>query len=90
MCIRDSDRRMSDMVIQDLKKNKGICIGENKPYSGNLTGDTLFQHGTSNKIPHVLIELRNDLINSKSAQQNWARLISKTINNSYSRLIGVR
>ena len=83
------DRRMSDLVIQDLKKNKKICVGENEPYAGNLIGDTLFRHGTANKIPHVLIELRSDLINSRPGQQNWAKRISITLNNSYSKLIGV-
>jgi len=81
---------MSDLVIQDLQKNKEICIGKNKPYSGNLVGDTLFQHGTSNNIPHVLIELRNDLINSKLGQKKWAKIISEALNNSIEKLIGVK
>jgi predicted N-formylglutamate amidohydrolase len=86
----DRDKRMSDLVIQDLQKNKEICIGKNKPYSGNLVGDTLFQHGTSNNIPHVLIELRNDLINSKLGQKKWAKIISEALNNSIEKLIGVK
>ena len=72
----DRDKRISDLLLQDLKKNKDICIGENKPYSGNLVGDTLYQHGTSNNIPHVLIEFRNDLINSKFGQKKWTLFLA--------------
>ena len=86
----DRDRRMSNLIIQDLKNNKELCIGENKPYSGNLVGDTLFQHGTSNNIPHVLIELRNDLIDTKLGQKKWAKLLSATLNNCIEKLIGVK
>ena len=82
----DQDRRMSELIIQDLKRNKEICIGENKPYSGNLIGDTLFQHGTSNNIPHVLIELRNDLINNKLGQNKWVKIISATLNSCIEKL----
>ena len=86
----DRDKRVSDLLLQDLKKNKDICIGENKPYSGNLLGDTLYQHGTSNNIPHVLIEFRNDLINSKFGQKKWTKIISTPLNNCIEKLIGVK
>jgi predicted N-formylglutamate amidohydrolase len=82
----DQDKRMSELIIQDLRRNKEICIGENKPYSGNLIGDTLYQHGTSNNIPHVLIEIRNDLINNKSGQKKWVKIISLTLKSSIEKL----
>ena len=82
----DQDKRMSDLIIQDLKKNEDICLGENKPYSGNLIGDTLFKHGTLNNIPHVLIEFRNDLINNKLGQKKWVKIISATLNSSIEKL----
>jgi len=86
----DRDKRISDLLLQDLKKNKDICIGENKPYSGNLVGDTLYQHGTLNNIPHVLIEFRNDLINSKFGLKKWTKIISTPLNNCIEELIGVK
>ena len=40
----------------------GFMVGDNEPYAGGLEGDTLDRHGTANGLPHVLIEIRQDLI----------------------------
>ena len=47
-------------------------MGENQPYSGQLEGDTLSRHGTGRGLPHVLIELRHDLIATAPDQRLWA------------------
>ena len=75
----DRDTRMSNLVIQEFSKYENICVGQNKPYTGNLKGDTLSQHGTCNKLPHVLIEIRNDLIITKREQKKWAKIIGKVL-----------
>ena len=75
----DEDTRMSEPLIKELEKHKNICIGKNKPYSGSLQGDTLNKHGTRNKIPHVLIEIRNDLINSSIGQDKWALILANAL-----------
>ena len=43
-------------------REAGWCVGDNEPYSGELEGDTMSQHGTGRGLPHVLIEIRQDLI----------------------------
>ena len=50
---------MSKIFLTSLKN---IKLGDNKPYSGRLKNDTLYKHATSHGIPHVLIELRQDLL----------------------------
>jgi len=40
----------------------GFMVGDNEPYAGALEGDTLNRHGLANGLPHVLIEIRQDLI----------------------------
>ena len=50
----------------------GLCVGDNEPYSGALEGDTLYQHGTLRGLPHVLIEIRQDLISSDAAALDFA------------------
>ena len=77
----DEDTRMSEPLIKELEKHKNICIGKNKPYSGSLQGDTLNKHGTRNKIPHVLIEIRNDLISSSIGQDKWALILANALKN---------
>jgi predicted N-formylglutamate amidohydrolase len=50
----------------------GFHVGDNEPYTGALEGDTLYQHGTLRGLPHVLIEIRQDLIASDDAAQEFA------------------
>ena len=76
----DRDTRMSDLIISELTKMKQFCIGRNKPYSGNLRGDTLSQHGTLTNLPHVLIEIRNDLILDTTGQKKWADILGGVLN----------
>ena len=78
----DKDTRMSHAVINEFNKFKHICLGENQPYSGDLKGDTLSKHGTFNDFLHVLIEIRNDLIDNKDGQNKWAKIIKTVLNNS--------
>ena len=55
------DGRIALPLIARLRA-EGFCVGDNEPYSGELEGDTMSRHGTRNGLPHVLIELRQDLI----------------------------
>jgi predicted N-formylglutamate amidohydrolase len=57
----DRDRRLADPLMRRLIE-AGFVVGDNEPYTGALEGDTLYQHGTCRRLPHVLIEIRQDLI----------------------------
>jgi predicted N-formylglutamate amidohydrolase len=67
----DRDTRLSAPLMVWLKE-AGFTVGDNEPYSGALEGDTLYQHGTLRGLPHVLIEIRQDLIASDAAAQAFA------------------
>ena len=41
-----------------------LNVGDNKPYKGDLVGDSMYRHGLRNKLPHALIEVRNDLLSN--------------------------
>ena len=58
-------RQYSELLMKNLIKVKKYKIGDNEPYRGNLIGDTMYKHGFRNNIPHTLIEIRNDLIESE-------------------------
>jgi predicted N-formylglutamate amidohydrolase len=66
--LSDQDRRLADPLLDHLSA-AGFTVGDNEPYSGALEGDTLNQHGTRNGLPHVLIEIRQDLIGGPAAAQ---------------------
>ena len=66
------DNRLALPLLERLRAEAGIFVGDNEPYSGHLPGDTLDRHGVQTGRPHVLIELRNDLITTPDQQRQWA------------------
>jgi predicted N-formylglutamate amidohydrolase len=65
------DGRIALPLIARLRA-EGLCVGDNEPYSGELEGDTMSRHGTRSGLPHVLVELRQDLIAASDDQRLWA------------------
>jgi predicted N-formylglutamate amidohydrolase len=69
------DGRIALPLIARLRA-EGLCVGDNEPYSGQLEGDSMSRHGTRNSLPHVLIELRQDLIATPENQRLWAERLA--------------
>jgi len=67
----DRDTRLAAPLMTRLAE-AGFTVGDNEPYSGALEGDTLYRHGTLRNLPHVLIELRQDLIADEASAQGFA------------------
>jgi predicted N-formylglutamate amidohydrolase len=63
----DRDGRLAGPLLAGLAR-AGFVIGDNQPYSGELENDCLYVHGTMNGLPHVLIEIRQDLIVTNESQ----------------------
>ena len=57
----DRDGRLAHPLMAALAR-AGFTVGDNEPYKGELEGDCMWVHGTGNGLPHVLIEIRQDLI----------------------------
>jgi predicted N-formylglutamate amidohydrolase len=57
----DTDRRLAGPLMARLSQH-AFTWGDNEPYSGALENDCLNRHGTKRGLPHVLVELRQDLI----------------------------
>ena len=72
----DKDDRLSKIFLNSLKN---IKLGDNKPYSGRLKNDTLYKHATSHGIPHVLIEIRQDLLKKGKDKLQWAKKIHNVL-----------
>jgi len=67
----DKDGRLARPLMARLAE-AGFTVGDNEPYSGALEGDTLNRHGTKNGLPHVLIEMRQDLIGDAASALAFA------------------
>ncbi len=69
------DSRLALPLIARLNAEPDLCVGDNEPYTGHLPGDSMYRHGVVPHRPHVLVEVRNDLIETEAEQAAWgARL----------------
>lgn len=82
------DRRLSDVILNRLNAETDFCIGDNQPYSGHLSGDTVERHALNHGRHNTLIELRNDLISSPEDQMIWAARLAPLIADSVADIKG--
>ena len=75
----DKDPRLACALLTELQAIPGIIVGDNVPYSGQLNGDTLYQHGTMRGLAHALIEIRQDLILGAEGQAEWAERLAEIV-----------
>jgi predicted N-formylglutamate amidohydrolase len=66
------DERLSRALINRLRAEPDLCIGDNEPYSGHLPGDAIDRHALQQGRLNTLVELRNDLIANPADQAAWA------------------
>lgn len=84
----DRDTQLVDPLRDALHRDAEICVGDNEPYTGQLQGDCMWQHGTNRDLPHVLIEVRNDLIETPEGQRDWARRLAPMIHEAVGKVAG--
>jgi predicted N-formylglutamate amidohydrolase len=72
----DHDDRLLRPLLARLGAEPDLCVGDNEPYNGHLLGDSMYVHGTQRGIPHILIEIRNDLIETADDQEAWAERLA--------------
>lgn len=82
----DHDDRAMRLIYQALDRQGGLIIGDNEPYDGALKGDTMYQHATLNGYPHVLIEIRQDLIAHEEGQEEWVDRLAPTLDDINARV----
>ena len=83
--LHTEDDRLSDPLIDRLKQESDLCVGDNEPYSGHLPGDAIDRHATAFGRPNVLIELRNDLIADHAGQKDWAERLAPILTDALNR-----
>jgi predicted N-formylglutamate amidohydrolase len=74
-------REASDLLSGDFGPGTFI-VGDNQPYGGHLEGDTLSQHALGQGRPHVLLEVRQDLISTPAEQEKWAKRLGPVLRQS--------
>ena len=75
-----SDMRIANPLMAALSKNPEISVGENKPYSGyDLYGYSVETHAMPNGYPNILLEIRQDLIDTHFGVAKWAAIIANAL-----------
>jgi predicted N-formylglutamate amidohydrolase len=76
----DKDSRMASAFMQQLRKHADVVVGDNEPYSGRDPADfTLDHHAEAEGLPHLGIEVRQDLINDADGVATWAALLVEAL-----------
>ncbi len=69
----DQDPRIAVPLIEHFNRIEEICIGDNEPYSGRHPHDfTIDYHAEPDGLPHVGIEVRQDLVQTPEGAHTWA------------------
>jgi len=82
----NDDSRMAAPMLEQLRAEDELCIGENEPYRLDYNDYGIPVHGEGRGIPHVLIEIRQDLISSKWGQEEWASRLAVHLRDAYATL----
>jgi predicted N-formylglutamate amidohydrolase len=78
--ISTDDRRMADPILVALRRDRNLVVGDNEPYSPKDNVDyTIRRHGRERGLPHVMIEVRNDLVAGVEDQRRWADRLAQVL-----------
>jgi predicted N-formylglutamate amidohydrolase len=77
------DRRFAGLVLSMLRREEGLVVADNEPYFvSDATDYTIPQHGEARGLPHVEIEIRQDLVSDEAGQAAWAQRITQALRNA--------
>ena len=69
------DDRLARAVLAGLRQIAGLVVGDNQPYSGQTLNYTLDHHADRAGLPHVSLELRQDLVADAPGIAHWSGLL---------------
>jgi predicted N-formylglutamate amidohydrolase len=72
------DRRLAALLLEEMKRDPGLVVGDNEPYDVDDAIDyTIPVHGEGRRLPHVLIEIRQDTLEAPEQAARWAARLAK-------------
>jgi predicted N-formylglutamate amidohydrolase len=74
----DRDPRLALPLLAALRREPGLVVGDNEPYSGRHPADfTVDHHGERHGRPHVCIEVRQDLLADDAGIEAWGERLAR-------------
>ncbi len=81
------DSRLAHALLELLRAEDGLSIGDNQPYDvSDETDYAIPVHGERRGIPHVELEIRQDLIDDDAGQAAWAARLARLLMQAVPRL----
>lgn len=85
--IHDTDDRLARAVLRDLSADPALTIALNEPYNtSHGVFHTLDRHAVQRGLAPLMVEIRNDLIATKTTQDAMAKLLAGAIERAISDL----
>lgn len=74
------DTRLAHALRDALQAEGDLVVGDNQPYAVTDTSDYAIPvHGEARGLPHVELEIRQDLIADDAGQRMWAQRLSRLL-----------
>ena len=76
----NKDPKLALILLDLLRREGDLVVGDNAPYA--VTEDSDYgvpTHGEKRGLPHVEIEIRQDLIATPDGQKSWARRFTRLL-----------
>jgi predicted N-formylglutamate amidohydrolase len=74
------DDRIARAMLDLLRAEPGLVVGENEPYAvSDATDYTVPVHAEPHRIPHLELEVRQDLIADEAGEARWAALLTRLL-----------
>jgi predicted N-formylglutamate amidohydrolase len=74
------DRRFAGLLLDMLRRESHLHIADNQPYFvSDETDYSIPNHGEARDLPHVEIEIRQDLLLQEAGQREWATRITTAL-----------
>ena len=80
------DGRLALPLMEYLRNEGDLTIGDNQPYAGELENDCMCQHALAHGFAHILIEIRQDLIGDAAGARKWAERLTPILHKALTRL----
>ncbi len=76
----DRDGRIAVPLLEQLRAEPGVTVGDNEPYSGRHPSDyTVDRHAESAGLPHVCIEIRQDELLTPAGVARWSERLGRAL-----------
>ncbi len=76
----NQDPRVAGPFLMNLRDDGDIAVGDNQPYSGRDDyGYSIQHHAEEPELPHVLIEVRQNLIDTNQGAARWSERVARAL-----------